>query len=143
MVVVGNDDPTAEDDFGSARAGDPTQIDVLRNDDDPNGDALAIVPATTSGATGVFACTASQCAYTPPLVSPTGAYPWTATFNYGITDGHGGEASATVSIRVTQNQPPTANGDEVGLHGTAWTLPDPGQRQDPDGDALQCSASRG
>lgn len=78
-----------------------TEIDVLANDSDPDGDPLTIylVDAPTDGT-----LTAVGDAF---VYEPRANFNGTDTFRYGVLDGHGGEANALVDITVNPvNDPP-------------------------------------
>jgi len=69
---------------------------LLANDTDPNGDALTI-----TGASGGVNGTASFNAQNNTVAfTPTTGYTGPASFNYAISDGRGGIASASVSLTV-------------------------------------------
>jgi hypothetical protein len=69
---------------------------LLANDTDPNGDALTI-----TGVSGAVYCTASfNAQYTTVTFTPANGYTGPASFNYAISDGRGGVASATASVTV-------------------------------------------
>ncbi|MFK4577978.1 DUF4082 domain-containing protein [Bradyrhizobium ottawaense] len=69
---------------------------LLANDTDPNGDALTI-----TGVSGAVNGTASFNAQNNTVTfSPASGYTGPASFNYAISDGRGGTASATASVTV-------------------------------------------
>ncbi|MGH8173288.1 MAG: Ig-like domain-containing protein, partial [Rhodanobacteraceae bacterium] len=107
-------------------------IDVLANDSDPDGDTLTIT-AVSQPAHGTAASAGSGVAYTPAI-----NYLGSDSFTYTISDGHGGSATATVSISVeTPNQPPIAGPLSVRvLKGASIDIPVLQAASDPDGDAL-------
>jgi len=78
-----------------------TSIDVLANDYDPDGDNLTII-SVTQPVHGVSSQDGSSVYYTPPA-----SYTGSDSFTYNISDGQGGNASATVFITVIPvNNPP-------------------------------------
>ncbi|WP_225703695.1 DUF4082 domain-containing protein [Bradyrhizobium cenepequi] len=82
---------------------------LLANDTDPNGD-----PLTITGVSGAVNGTVSFNAQTNVVTfTPTAGYTGAASFNYAISDGRGGTASATATLTVNAaaNQPPVANND--------------------------------
>jgi hypothetical protein len=87
--------PTATDDTASTSPSTPVTINVLANDSDSDGDTLAITGSTTPSH-GTVSCTATQCQYTP-----ANGFTGTDTFQYTISDGHGGVATATVTVTVS------------------------------------------
>ncbi|NNC42148.1 MAG: tandem-95 repeat protein, partial [Acidimicrobiia bacterium] len=122
--------PTAVDDVGQvfedAQAG--VLIDVLANDDDPDGDALVIsVFDSTTTMGGTVTSSGNQLLYRPaPEFSGAD---W---FSYTIADGTGGFASAKVAMTVIAvNDPPVigpigdqlvAVGQSVDVQIVAWDL---------------------
>jgi hypothetical protein len=98
-----NAPPNAADDTASTLEDEAVVIDVLANDSDPDGDALSIV-AVSAPAHGTAEAVAGGVLYTP-----TPDYNGTDSFSYTISDGNGGEDSATVTVTVIPvNDPPTA-----------------------------------
>jgi hypothetical protein len=87
--------PTATNDSASTSPSTPVTIDVLANDSDSDGDTLTIT-GSTAPAHGTVTCTATQCQYTP-----ANGFTGTDSFQYTISDGHGGTATATVSVTVS------------------------------------------
>ncbi|MFZ2855158.1 MAG: Ig-like domain-containing protein [Rhodocyclaceae bacterium] len=130
-----NDDPTANNDIAGTSASSPVSIDVLDNDTDVDQyeghyDTLTIVglndladtgtPADSSGSQpggGLLITTGAgssvelvdgQLVYTPDA-----NFFGVDTFQYTISDGHGGSATATVSVTVNPaNQGPLAVNDQ-------------------------------
>ncbi len=100
-----NDAPDAVNDTATAdEGGNPVDIDVLANDTDVGGDALTIESNTQPPSSeGSASCTASSCTFTPNT-----DFSGTTSFTYTISDGNGGEDTATVSITVNAvNDAPT------------------------------------
>lgn len=103
-----NDMPAARDDTASTRHGATVAIDVLANDSDPDGDRLSI--RSVSGVRGGDARrVGGRIQWTPAR-----GFAGTARFLYTATDGHGGTARATVTVRVARSseQPPAETGAE-------------------------------
>ncbi|MDE5442480.1 DUF4082 domain-containing protein [Bradyrhizobium sp. CSA207] len=69
---------------------------LLANDTDPDGNTLTITGAS-GGVNGVASFNAQSNSVT---FTPTAGYTGPASFNYGISDGHGGIASASVALNV-------------------------------------------
>jgi len=90
-----NDPPVAENDFANTRKNKAVNVPVLNNDSDPEGDQISVVSA-------------SQPVNGTTTVNPDGTVTFTprhgfdgdVTFTYTISDGNGGEDSATVTVRV-------------------------------------------
>jgi hypothetical protein len=112
MVEPVNDAPVATDDQISisksfAAALDDSEIltatiPVLANDFDVDGDKLEIV-ATTAAIHGSTEISGGEIRYTS-----TGVYSGTDSFTYSVDDGHGMQATATVSVTMSvQRQPAT------------------------------------
>jgi len=95
-VTPVNDAPNAVDDSLTTTAGTAKDVNVLANDTDVDGDSLTATTHTTPGH-GSVSCTATGvCTYTP---SP--GYVGPDSFEYTISDGHGGTDTATVNVTVT------------------------------------------
>ncbi|MFF1572021.1 Ig-like domain-containing protein [Leifsonia sp. NPDC058292] len=136
--------PVAVDDQFGARPGRVTPLPVLLNDYDPNGDVLAIDSFTSIPIEqGTLELTNSnqQLQITLPDAA-TG----TIAFDYTISDGRGGTASAHVVVSVrqpTENSPPVCTRAakavvQTGGRVTAQVL---GDCYDPDGDSFFLSAA--
>ena len=92
-----NSAPFAADDAASVRRGRQTvTIPVLDNDVDANGDPL-VVTSITSPALGQAVISDGTIVYTSPW-RRTGVI----SFNYTVSDGHGGSANATILVTVTK-----------------------------------------
>ncbi|GAA4594007.1 putative repeat protein (TIGR01451 family) [Actinoplanes octamycinicus] len=129
-VVVANAPPVARPDAVTLPAGLPATIDVLVNDDDPNGDPLTVsvdvAPlhgvATVSGGRIVF--------------QPAPGWSGADTLHYTITDGRGGTSGATVTIGLV-NAPPTARPDTASTPtDTAVPIAVTANDDDPNGDPV-------
>lgn len=111
-----NDAPVAVNDSASVAQGSgATNIDVLANDSDADGDDISISNVQYSG-TGSLNISDNQLSYTP-LATFSG----TETASYSIQDPSGESATATVSLRVTAPRPPST--DDGGSGGSlVWLL---------------------
>ena len=93
-VNAAEDAPDAANDTASSDTGGAIVIDVLANDNDPDGDALSVTGVTQGAAGGVSINANGTLTYTP--------YPWAFqgndSFSYTISDGNGGTSTATVTI---------------------------------------------
>ncbi|MGA9335447.1 MAG: Ig-like domain-containing protein [Rudaea sp.] len=105
--------PTANDDTATTAYNTPVSIDVLANDTDPNGFALSIAAVATP-AHGSAKINGNTIAYTPQAT----LYGGSDTFSYTIDDGHGGSATANVSVTVGAPPSPVAGNYNVtvGVH---------------------------
>jgi hypothetical protein len=97
-----NNAPVANPDADTTAEDNAVTIDVLGNDTDGDGDALAV-----TGVTGVVNGSAFVNADGTVTFTPAPNFFGTASFTYNITDGNGGIASALVTVTVTPvNDPP-------------------------------------
>jgi len=101
-----NDAPVANADAASMNEDGSVNIAVLANDTDAEGDALTVTgtnhQAAVVNANGTVTFT--------PGANNFGTY----TFNYTVSDGHGGTATGTVTVTVNEvNDPPVAVADVV------------------------------
>jgi len=95
-----NHSPVANDDAASAtRGGAVMTIDVLANDTDEDNNTLSIKSGSLSTPThgGTVTLSGNKITYTPPA-----SYSGTETFDYTVTDGHGGEDTATVTVTIAR-----------------------------------------
>ena len=92
-----NRDPIANDDMYSTPKGVPIRLDVLANDTDPDGDPLTIVAVGTTDFADVTITSDGQLFYIPHI-----GWFGTDEFTYTISDGRGGEDTATVFITVIE-----------------------------------------
>ncbi|MDX6245659.1 MAG: hypothetical protein QOE76_3382, partial [Frankiales bacterium] len=132
-----NRPPKAAPDSLGARPGIATDLQVLANDSDPDGDVL-VIDSFTKPSSGHLSVTgngqALQFTFDP---NPTGA----VTFQYTISDGNGGTDSASVTVTpraVGSNSPPiqlAAEPQNIEI-GKALRFNALTGWQDPDGDPL-------
>ncbi len=125
--------PIAQNDTATVTDGTSATIPVLANDSDPDGDPL-ILTAVTAPAHGVAAIAGTMIVYTPAV-----GFSGTDTFGYTISDGHGGSASANVSVGVAAqpNRPPRAVNDSASTtFGRPVTISVLANDTDPDGNSL-------
>ena len=140
--------PAATNDtFGSGQ-GVATAIPVLTNDTDANGFALTVAAVNgTPIAAGdaPIAVANGTVALTAPGVltfTPNTGYNGPAGFNYTVTDGHGGSATATVNGTVYA--PPAAMNDTfASAKGATATINALANDTDPNGFALAITAVNG
>jgi hypothetical protein len=96
-TVEPNRPPVARDDTLATTQDALGTLNVLVNDTDPDGDALAVSTYDASSAEGgTVSCTpAGTCTYTP-----FAGFVGTDTFDYTVSDGQSGSDEATVTITV-------------------------------------------
>jgi VCBS repeat-containing protein len=131
-VAPVNDAPVAQNDSASTDEDVAVMIVVLRNDSDPDGDALAI-QSVSAPADGTVEILGSAVRY-----SPASGFHGIDAFTYVVADGQGGTATATVTVNVaTVNHPPVAVGGSVTTNeDVALTIAVLANDSDPDGDPL-------
>jgi len=136
IVMIQNRQPIANDDMATVNKGSSdNEINVLANDDDPDGDTVEI--------TGVSDPPHGTATYTLDYVyyTPDSNYYGTDSFTYSISDGHDGEDVAFVTITITNmNTPPVAYDDYyTTVENNDLVVPAPGILDndiDNDGDLL-------
>jgi len=94
--VVTNSPPDAVDDSATTDIDTPATIDVLANDSDPEDDPLDVI-AVTQGSNGSVVINPDD---TVTYMPTTPGFLGTDTFTYTISDGNGGEDTATVTLTV-------------------------------------------
>ena len=111
--------PVANDDSFSTQVNTAitlTSSQLLANDSDADGHALTVT-SVQSPSNGSVTLSGGNVVFTP-----TTGFVGTASFTYTVSDGHGGSATATVSINVV-NTPPVAADDSFSTQvNTAITL---------------------
>lgn len=110
FAQTANQPPVAEDDEYSVDAGAPTDLDVLWNDSDPDGDPLTIT-AVTGPSNGSTMLAGDVITYTP-----NAGFTGDDSFTYTISDGNDHSDTATVTVTV---EAPSA--DPVAADDTATT----------------------
>ncbi|PYQ77363.1 MAG: hypothetical protein DMG04_00635, partial [Acidobacteria bacterium] len=115
-----NTPPVAVADTATTAEDTPATIAVLANDTDADGDLLTVA-SVGAPAHGTTAINADNTITYAPAVNYNGA----DSFTYTISDGHGGNASAAVSITITPvNDPPVAANDTYTTNeDTTLTIP--------------------
>ena len=108
-VTPSEDGPGAQDDAVYASPDEATVIDVLRNDADPDGDALQITEVSQGANGTVVINNDGTLTYTPntgqstafaAAATQSNDAPETDTFTYTVSDGHGGTDTATVTVTI-------------------------------------------
>ncbi|HBS26945.1 MAG TPA: hypothetical protein DD827_07450 [Gammaproteobacteria bacterium] len=130
--LAGNSAPIANDDSATTLLGQPVPIDILANDNDPDGDTL-IITIVTPPQNGSVTIVNNQLVFTPDA-----GFTGSDSITYQIDDGNGGRDTATVVISVGPgNALPVAN-DDIAATGAAApvSIAVLDNDSDPDGDAL-------
>jgi hypothetical protein len=133
-IMVGAVPVAGDDQHEMAEDQGPTDIDVLANDRDDDGDPIEVVGHGVPGH-GTVTCTATTCTYTPDT-----DFSGTDSFTYTIDDGDL-TATATVTVTVTPvNDVPTVSPVTLEtVRGKRLTFDLLASATDPDGDELTLS----
>lgn len=114
-VIAPNAVPVAVDDNATTSEDTSISVDVLANDNDPNGDILTLVDTSQPANGTVVINPDGSLTYTPEEnfnSNDSGFGP--DTFTYTISDGQGGSDSASVSVTVTAVNDAPELTDDVG-----------------------------
>ncbi len=119
-ITIVNRPPVASNDTASTGSA-PVTINVVANDDDPDGDELTVLSVTQPTPEGsAVKVSGTSIAFTP---SPTGCAR-TATFGYTVSDNNGGTDTATVTVAVDPpNRRPIAAPDTAASGGAPIVVP--------------------
>jgi len=134
-----NDAPVANADSATTDEDTAITIDVRGNDTDVDGDGLSLTN-TTNGAHGTVEAVGGSAVYTPAA-----NYHGADSFTYTVSDGHGGEATATVTVTINPvNDNPVANSDSaVTNEDNAVVVDARGNDSDVDGDGITITSVSG
>jgi len=119
-VASVNDNPVAVNDVNAVAINTPASGNVLGNDTDVDGDTLTVTGFTVGGTTYTAGQTATLAGVGTLTIAANGSYTFTPAANYAgpipvatytIGDGHGGSATATLSLTMGANHPPVATND--------------------------------
>lgn len=105
-VTVENVPPQAQDDSVTTTGSEATSIDVLANDSDPDNGTLSVI-AITQPSNG----TASINDDGSITYQANAEFVGSDSFTYTITDGDGGESTATVFVTVLEDSTPPVGSD--------------------------------
>ena len=128
--------PVAVDDDLTVLEDTPGHVSVIGNDTDINGDNLAL---TAVGAAGKGTATIDAPGSWQVDYEPTSDANGSDSFDYTVSDGHGGTDTGTVHVTITPvNDDPVAADDEMTVAEGASDMPLPvlDNDHDIDGDAL-------
>lgn len=130
--LASNNAPAAVDDSAVTSVSQPVTINILLNDNDPDGDTL-IVTIISPPQNGAATIANNQLVYTPDS-----GFTGSDSITYQIDDGNGGRDSAVVGITVDSgNAAPNASDDLATTSaGVPVTLSVLDNDSDPDGDVL-------
>ena len=95
VAVIVNGRPQPVNDRRPVLANATTQLDVVDNDIDPDGDVLTLTDVTPAS-NGTVEVLAGFASYTP-----TGGFIGLDSFSYSVNDGRGGTATASVTVVVS------------------------------------------
>ena len=128
----------ARDDLARTRTDQPVVVDVVANDEDPDGDALMV--STIDGVPDGVAVDVTGDQGSIQVV-PVPGFIGDVNFAYTITDGRGASASANVRVEVVSNdasnRPPVAQTDIAEVRGGASAAFNVlNNDTDPDGDTF-------
>jgi YD repeat-containing protein len=131
-LTVANSPPVAgADSIAAPRTGSIT-FDPRLNDNDPNGDTIT-VSAPTTPTRGAVTLNGDQ---TITYTANAGAVGGDG-FTYTLTDARGATATGAVTVSISPNSPPQANGDNItGVASTPVTLDPRANDIDADGDKM-------
>ncbi|HGY56500.1 MAG TPA: tandem-95 repeat protein [Caldithrix abyssi] len=132
--ITVNGKPVAVKDSAGTSQNDPVTVNVLRNDSDPDGDALSVTDIIQSSNGNATNNNDSTITYTP-----NNGFYGTDTLQYILGDGNGGADTADVVITVNGN--PVA-GDDNGVtdEDASVTINVLTNDSDPEGDPLTISS---
>ncbi len=111
-VTPVNDPPTPNNDSFVVNEDSTNSFDVLLNDSSmPDGPEVLSIVGVGSAMNGITGVTSSRVTY-----RPNANFNGMDSFSYTISDGNGGQATATVSVLVNPvNDPPSAVNDTFGV----------------------------
>jgi len=138
-VTPVNDDPVAVADTTSTTEDNAAVVDVLANDNSgPDAGETLSVTAVSQPTHGTAAIVATGADAGKVSYKPNANYVGNDTFTYTIGDGHGGTATAAVSITISNvNDAPVAANDAVTtLEDSGVTIDALGNDSDVDGDTI-------
>ena len=132
-VADANRPPVARDDEVTVPVQASTVIEVAANDDDPDGDPLALTGFSLPQHGLLQTHSAGSVVYTPAA-----DFAGEDSFRYAVGDGRGGVAEAEVRIKVERpNAPPVAaNANFTTPNGTPLAVVPLDHASDPDGDPV-------
>lgn len=109
VKVLPPGNPVAQNDQATTTVAAPVVVAVLANDTDPNHFALTVTSIPAAPAHGVAQINGDNTITYTPMSTYSGG----DQFSYTITNGHGGTASANVTVTVVAAPPPVAQNDSA------------------------------
>jgi len=111
-----NDTPDAVNDSRTTSQGTPLVINALSNDTDPDTSDVLVITGVTQPALGSVTFTSSNLTFNPGTAFNylDAGQSTTVTFNYTISDGHGGVDTATVTVTVNGAEDATSTTPDTG-----------------------------
>jgi subtilisin family serine protease len=97
-----NEPPVAQNDTATTNKNTPVTVNVLANDDDPDGDLLTVAVSDPPANGSATRNEDNTVTYTPNT-----GFVGTDSFEYELTDGNGGMSTATVTVTVLDESGPT------------------------------------
>lgn len=134
-----NEPPIARPDFATTRVDLPIVVEVLRNDEDADGDVILVTEVNGAPNDVLVDITGDR---QRVQVIPQAGFSGELTMTYTISDGRGGTDSELITVDVIQadgleNRPPVAVTDVVETRaGTSVALNVLDNDSDPDGDSI-------
>jgi hypothetical protein len=128
--------PAAAADNVQTPGGTQATVAVLANDTDDDGDDLVITSAGPVADHGSVTCDADSCSYTPDR-----GFVGTDRFTYTVSDGNGGNDTATATVRVNDRAPVPVNDTMTAISGTATDVRVLANDADPDGHSLSVTST--
>jgi hypothetical protein len=125
--------PLARNDTASVSSGMSVSIDVLANDNDPEGGSLSLI-SVSAATSGTVVISNNQIVYTSAA-----GFVGVDTFRYTVSDGQGGSASALVTVTIdgqANNQPVIRDDAASVMFGQSVAINVLANDSDADGDAL-------
>jgi large repetitive protein len=136
--TVTNPAPVATNDTASTNEDAPVTVNVLGNDNDPDGDVLTVTSASAPNGTVVINPDGTL------NYTPNANFTGTDIITYQISDGEGGISTATVTVTVSPaNDAPLTTGlpDLFDIDGDTVSIPAGPAFRDVEGDTLSFSVT--
>jgi len=138
VIDSDNRAPVAARDRATVEVGKSVEIPVMANDSDPDGDALLVQGFNAASVNGGRVERKGPNRPNVLVYTPRAGFEGKDRFEYTISDGRGGTATAVVEITVERpNRAPVAVRDRATVEvGKSVEIPVMANDSDPDGDAI-------